>query len=267
MPRSMSTLFQNILMQNPEIYSTPTDGSLELLYGARMNFTSSPEFKAQDQTLMLLAWRGFCYAALQGYANGLTARPNICIKSRGIGIHYDWYNAFFTQHNKPLRIFCMVRDLRQIFSSMEKIYRLNQEKHQNIQDHINMAGTTTAKRIDSWIASPPIGLALERLEQVMREGKDKNIFFIRSEDLTSTPEDAMKKVYDYLEMPVYNHNFDEVEQYTVEDDDVYGLTKSLHKIRKKVEPVKKDYLEVLGKESSDWINGRFAWYQKYFKYT
>jgi sulfotransferase len=150
---------------------------------------------------------------------------------------------------------------------MEKIYRLNQEKHQNIQDHINMAGTTTAKRIDSWIASPPIGLALERLEQVMREGKDKNIFFIRSEDLTSTPEDAMKKVYDYLEMPVYNHNFDEVEQYTVEDDDVYGLTKSLHKIRKKVEPVKKDYLEVLGKESSDWINGRFAWYQKYFKYT
>ena len=39
MPRSGSTLLQNILGQNPDIAVTPTDGSLELLMGARAHFT------------------------------------------------------------------------------------------------------------------------------------------------------------------------------------------------------------------------------------
>jgi len=52
MPRSGSTLLQNILAQNPDIYATPTSGVLELVYGARANYTSSLEFKAQDSQLM-----------------------------------------------------------------------------------------------------------------------------------------------------------------------------------------------------------------------
>ena len=35
MPRSGSTLLQNVLAQNPEIYATPTSGVLELVFSAR----------------------------------------------------------------------------------------------------------------------------------------------------------------------------------------------------------------------------------------
>lgn len=267
MPRSMSTLMQNILLQNSDIYATPTDGSLELLYASRTNFTSSPEFKAQDGTLMLKAWRGYCYWGLQGYANGLTDRPNVCLKSRGIGIHYDWYNAFFGQNGRPVKIICMVRDLRQIFSSMEKLYRSNQEHHQGVQDHAKMSGTTIEKRVDVWSQSQPIGLAIERLEQNFRDGSAKNILFVKAEDLTSKPDIEMEKVYKYLDLPTYAHNFNNVEQLTKEDDEVYGLSNTLHKIRNRVEPLKKDYLEMLGKPVSDWINTRYHWYQSYFKYV
>ena len=52
MPRSGSTLLQNIIGQNPDFYVTPTSGVLELLYAARVNYTNSPEFKAQDRELM-----------------------------------------------------------------------------------------------------------------------------------------------------------------------------------------------------------------------
>ena len=52
LPRAGSTLFQNIIGQNPDFYVTPTSGFLELIYGAKANFQTSPEFKAQDQTLM-----------------------------------------------------------------------------------------------------------------------------------------------------------------------------------------------------------------------
>ena len=40
--------------QNPDFYVTPTSGVLELIFGARANFSTSPEFKAQDNPLMEL---------------------------------------------------------------------------------------------------------------------------------------------------------------------------------------------------------------------
>ena len=52
LPRAGSTLLQNILAQNPDIYATPTSGVLELIFGARANYTTSAEFKAQDAETM-----------------------------------------------------------------------------------------------------------------------------------------------------------------------------------------------------------------------
>ena len=63
MPRSMSTLFQCILNQNPTITATPTDPVLEYLYGARINYTNTPEVKAIDPDLALKTWKGFLNAA------------------------------------------------------------------------------------------------------------------------------------------------------------------------------------------------------------
>lgn len=101
MPRSGSTLLQNVLAQNTEIFATPTDGSLELLYGARMNYMSCPEFKAQDRIAMQNAWRAFCRGGLLAYADSLKGgKQHICIKCRGIGVHYDWYSRFLGEPPK-----------------------------------------------------------------------------------------------------------------------------------------------------------------------
>jgi hypothetical protein len=263
MPRSCSTLLQNIFNQNPEIYATSTDGSLELLYGARLNYTSSPEFKAQDQELMLKAWRGFCKGAIDGYCKNLSEKKHTCIKSRGIGIHYKWYSAFM---GEDIKVICMVRNLKSIFASMEKIYRSNMENHQSIQNHSEMKGTTTLKRIEIWANSQPIGLALERFSQMILEGTDKKCLFVKAEDLASNPNEQMNKIYQYLNLNSYNHNYDNVEQTTIEDDAIYGLSPTLHKIKNKIEPLRNDYNEILGKDVCKIIDNNFKWYQDYFKY-
>ena len=72
MPRSGSTLFQSILDNNPKIYGTGTDGCLELLFGARANFSTSPEFKAQDSELMKKAFIERIKQFI-GYLQGQTA--------------------------------------------------------------------------------------------------------------------------------------------------------------------------------------------------
>ena len=48
MPRAGSTLLQNVMMQNPDIYSTPTSGVIEFLLQARTIYSSGDAFKAQD---------------------------------------------------------------------------------------------------------------------------------------------------------------------------------------------------------------------------
>lgn len=162
---------------------------------------------------------------------------------------------------------CMVRNLKSIISSMEKIYRNNQENHQAIQNHAEMKGTSTPKRVDYWFGGPPVGLAVERLNQCMLEGINKEVLYVRAEDLTSYPDREMTRIYNYLGLNDYKHDFSNVEQSVKEDDAVYGLTKDLHTIRRTVTPLKPDYNEILGKQVCDWIDNTFAWYQKGFGYT
>ena len=263
MPRSMSTLLQCILNQNPEVCATPTDGVLEYLYGARANYTNTPEVKAIDSELALKTWRGFCWGGLEGYTKTYTDKPNICIKTRGATIHYEWFSKFMPYDMKCI---VMVRNMKSIIASMEKLYRSNQEKHQDIQNHQQMTGTVTAKRVDNWFASQPVGLALERLHQCFLQGLNKNFLYIRAEDLTSYPDREMNKIYNYLGLEPFKHDFDNVEQTVKEDDTVYGLTSDLHTIRKSVRPLTPDYSQVLGSQICDWIDNNHQTYQRLFGY-
>ena len=117
LPRSGSTLLQNIMGQNPKFYVTPTSGVLELVFGARANYTNSPEFKAQDAEYMKMAFRAFCRDGISGFYNSLTDRPYVLDKSRGWGYYRDFLDFFYPNP----KIVCMVRDPRYIFSSMERI--------------------------------------------------------------------------------------------------------------------------------------------------
>jgi len=261
LPRSGSTLFQNIMAQNPDFYATPTSGVLELLYAARANYTSSPEFKAQDAELMKKGFVSFCKNGIEGFYSGVTDKPYIIDKSRGWGVHYGFLNSFYPEP----KIVCMVRDLRSVFSSMEKNFRKNQHKDSGLVNHAQMSGTTTEKRIDIWAQSQPVGLAMERLHQIFKEGINKNMLFVRFEDLTKNPEAEMKRVYNYFELPYYQHDFDNVEQVTKEDDEVYGIYGD-HTIRKKIEPVPNNYKEILGTGASNWIKENYKWFFEEFKY-
>jgi len=119
LPRSGSTLLQNIMGQNPDFYVTPTSGVLELLYAARGNYSSSPEFKAQDQEDMKEGFISFCRGGLEGFYKGITDKKYVIDKSRGWGIHYGFLNSFYPDP----KIVCMIRDPRAIMSSMEKNFR------------------------------------------------------------------------------------------------------------------------------------------------
>ena len=159
----------------------------------------------------------------------------------------------------------MVRDIRGIFASMEKNFRKNQHLDSGIVNHAQMTGTTTEKRIDIWSTGQPVGISIERLYQVFREGINQKMLFIRFEDLTSNPQKEIDRVYDYLGVNPFAHDFNNVQQITVEDDSVYGIYGD-HNIKSKIEPLKNDYKEILGQAACDWIKNNYKWFYDEFKY-
>lgn len=246
--------------QNPNFYVTPTSGVLELVFGARANYTNSPEFQAQDADDMRMAFRAFCRDGITGFYNALTDRPYVLDKSRGWGYYSDFLDFFYPDP----KIICMIRDPRSIFSSMEKNYRKHPDKAKMSNDS-DMSNLTTEQRIDTWAGSQPVGLAFQRLYQIIKEGKEKKMLFIKYEDLTRNPQKEIEKVYNYLQLDQYSHNFDNVEQITKEDDEVYGIFGD-HKIQSKIQHKNPDYKEVLGVNPSSWIKQNYSWFYEHFRY-
>jgi len=261
LPRSGSTLLQNILGQNPEFYTTPTSGVLELLYRARNGYSDAPEFKAQDKKEMETAFFGFCKGGLHGYFKELTDKKYVVDKSRAWGINHDFVNMFYPNP----KIVCMLRDPRDIFTSMEKNYRKNPHINSGIVNNAEMVGTTVEKRIDIWAANTPLGISFDWLKDIVSQGIHKNILFIKFEDLTKNPQKEMNKVYDFFGVDRYQHDFSNIEQVTHEEDRIHGIFGD-HTIRNVVEPLKSEAIDILGADVCNWIRQNYNWFYTEFKY-
>jgi sulfotransferase len=261
LPRSGSTLLQNILGQNPDFYTTPTSGLIELLYRSRNGYSDSPEFKAQDEEVMKKAFMGYCRGALEGYFKDITDKRYIVDKSRAWGINYDFVNMFY---ENP-KIVCMIRDPRDVFASMEKNYRKNPHINSGVVNNAELKGTTVEKRIDVWVATPPLGISFDWMRDIVSQGLHKKMLFIKYEELTKNPQQEMNKIYDFFGVDRYEHDFTNIQQVTHEDDKVHGIFGD-HKIRQEVKPLKSEAKEILGVGACNWIKQNYKWFYDEFKY-
>jgi len=264
MPRSLSTTLQNLIGQNPDFYVTPTSGMLELLFGARANFSNSPEFKAQDSELMKNGFAGFCKGGIDGYFNAITDKKYVLDKSRGWGVYKGFLDSFYPD----TKVICMVRNLKDVVASYESIYRKNQHTHDSIRNDADGRGTTVHKRVDEWMhPTSTIGRAMERIFEMIRLGYDDKVLFVKAEDLCLYPETEMARIYNYLDIPYFQHDFDNIKQITTEDDSVYGLSSDLHSIRPKLEMKPSNADAILGKDICKWLSENYKWYYDKFKYN
>jgi sulfotransferase len=261
LPRSGSTLLQNIVGQNPDFYVTPTSGVLELLHGSRVNFTSSPEFKAQDFLKMSEGFKGFCKEGLLGFYKNITDKKFVLDKSRGWGIHFNFLNEFYPDP----KIICMVRDLRAIVSSMEIKYRQQTLLNSPQINHQTLTGTTLIKRVNDLLNGIPIGLALNRLHDILQQKISEKILFIKYEDLCLNPDSEITKIYNFLNIPSFSHNFLDIKQITQEDDEIYGIT-NLHTINTTLSKSKNNPSDVLGEDTCAYLYNNFNWFFEFFKY-
>ena len=263
LPRSGSTLIQNLLAQNPDFYCTPTSGLADLVLNARGTYNNSQAMLAQNKDEMQSAFLNYVAGGINGYFNGLTNKPFIVDKSREWGINYGLINMI----NPEPKIICMVRDIRSIYSSMEKNFRKNPHRENHVQDVPNLVGTTLNKRVDIWAGGVPVGVAIDRLQDVIQQGIAEKMLFVRYEDLMDNPQNEIKRIYEYFGIPEYDkHDFQNVTQYTQENDMIHGIYGD-HTLRTKFERKPDDFMDVLGYEISMNIRNHYKWFYDYFGYV
>ncbi len=242
LPRSGSTLLENILAQNPKFHATATSGIMDVMFATRNNWSQMIEFKAApNDGALIRVMRGI----LESYYADID-KDVIFDKSRGWLSQIEMAEAVL---GHKIKILAPVRDIRDIVASFEKLWRENAPYRQLSQERGNYFGFQTLKgRVDTFLdGGQALGLAYNRLTDAIKRGFSDRILLVDFDDLTNSPEETMKTVYNFLGEDYYKHDFNNVEQVTFENDEVHGI-KDLHKIRKKVEPLEPRWPEILGRE-------------------
>jgi len=260
-PRSGSTLLQNVLAQNPSIYSSPTSGVIRLINAGKQLYTQAPEFLSQDKEIMDKAIAGYYKGGMDGYYNAITDKDYVVEKS------FDWlgeFNLLEALYGEKPKIIVMVRDLCDVFASMEKGYQQNYLKEVLAVNWEKLENTTLTKRINTWGVTHPLGFSLDRCQDIVTSKKHNDVFFIKYEDFCKNPNVIMNNLYKYLEIPVYNHDYTNMKQFTNQSDTYYVFN---HNIKPILEKSSTNAEEIIGAAACATIRKEFEWFFKAFNYA
>lgn len=254
LPRAGSTVFTDILAQNPKIEVSSTSVLHMVLTSIRRDFTCASIAQAEPQDVITAKAEKAVKAFLQSYK--VNDDKYYIDKGRAWPNEYEFLERLGL---KP-KIVLMIRDVRDAYASMEKLYRkgyLNLSVMRQGDPALEeLQGMPyRMEQIHKYVFETP----LNAMRDLLDRGLGDNVLWIRHEDLASDPSGTLDKFYEFTEIPVFDeHDFNHIEHVTVEDDRHNGIV-GLHDINTKLHAPEHDYEEVLGKRLSDKIYQDNRW--------
>lgn len=254
LPRSGTTLLANILAQNPKFHTTATSGIIEILFTVRNRFCELPQFTSMDEAELKATTQRILHGILQARFSNVE-NPVCFDKSRG------WEGILETAEfalGKPPKIICPVRDVREVVASLERAYRktsahrqLPDEKARPILYKTVEGRCQMLLRTDTEVMGI-VGTPIMAIKDAFARGWRDSIHLVEYDYLCEDPKQAMLGIYNFLEEPIFDHDFENVQQVTKENDLVW-VYEDLHKIRPKVEPQEPTWPKILPKTVTDQI--------------
>ena len=262
LPRSGSTLLTALLNQNPNIHASTNSPLLDTIhYTEEYLLKNSEQYKANPKPEC--AHKVLSSIPYNYYFN--TPENIIVDKSRGWVNQIEHIKDYITKEPK---IICPVRDIHDIISSF--LYLIQKSSTTSFIDKGLIERNipiTNDNRADYLMSSEgSIGLCYHALSEAYRKGNDKYLLLVDYDDLVKNPQQELNKLYDFLEIPKFTHNFDSVRTKEDEDDSVYQL-ENMHTVRDKVEKIHRDNTKFLSKYILNKYKNMEFWKNRTQKYS
>lgn len=247
LPRSGTTLLSTILKQNPK-FEASISGPLARFVRAIIQESSSQggyRFECPPEKRKKLI-----NSLFENYHDD----PNTEVAfntNRGWGLLLPTVKDLYPNS----KVLMCVRDIGWIIDSFEVLYRKNPYSFSRIftpEENISVYTRSQALlKNDSTLA-----FAYNSLKQAITSEHKNSIMIIEYENLVKNPDMILKAIYNFIDEPFYQHDFNDVEASYDEFDDEVQLP-GLHTTRKKVEWIERE--SILPPDIWNMVNGMEVW--------
>jgi len=227
MPRSGNTLFASIMNQNPNVVCTANSITLEImkdLYLLKKTdvFHNYPDHKSLDNVMDSV------------YDNYYKDWPQQYIIDRGPVMTKGNFELMQKHFKRPFKCIVLLRNLMDVLASYMQWYTENPDAFPNRYNLKN-----DEEKL-SMIMNKD-GAVAKDLQAIENAYNYPDIcHFVKYDNLVARPQKEIQKIYKFLEIPFFNHQFQDLKQININgigyDDRIVG--RNMHTIRT---VVKKEY--------------------------
>ena len=227
LPRAGSTVLMNILQQNPNIFTTGTCALPNILNDVIIKSRFKESFQAMSINDADSALYGFIKEGTQGWFNALTNKPIVISKNR------SWSSYLHLFPNAKYIV--MIRDIIDVAESFDRVNYNTKVLHTFDEKLGLVASMTENEKFHYYFkSSNPLSgtltFELPKLIERFQQGS-KNIIFVKYEDLLVDPYKELKRIYNVLEHPYFEHELNNIQQSELfEHDHAYFRERTSHVI-------------------------------------
>jgi len=256
LPRSGNTLLSSILNQNPTVHVSALSPVVEYLWIAH-----SASLKDQDALRLVSQKNNKSY--LNNIINSyyLNVEKKIIIDRNKSWTQNGNFNLIKDYIDKNPKIIFTARSIIDVLASFISVYDktniLEQDMiHRNWTYKHNLS--LTDNKCDFLMRhGSAIDFSLSAVSELQKNNRSSNIHIVEYEDLIKTPKETIEKIYSFLEVENYDHDFKnivDIETDSAVSDAMVGLPKDLHKVEKSLRLSETNPYEIL----SDYVINKYS---------
>lgn len=256
MPRTGSQLLKNILKQNKEL-AIQSDSPLHNRFKKfREDFNTQISTATIDSKQLTDCFNNFWINGLKSWGKTINSNAKVYIDSDRM-----WADDLYTITNSfNGKVIILLRDLKDIINSMDNISKNNSEFKNYFSESYNYNMSSQYQRMIKYFESKPLSVPLTAIKTIIEEDID-NVLFLKYEDLIKTPKDEINKIYKFLNLNVYEHDFENIK--SLDRVDTPFLPYGRHTVHSSYKTFKKEKRN-LNNEVEKFIEENFKWYYDRF---
>ena len=259
MQRSGATVLSAILNQNPDVWVSPASPLFRMMLTQTQSHNELENIDynrgaAIDDTIATIPHAFYQDKSAKYIIDKNLNWPN----PQGIGI----ITKYIT---KNVKFICPVRNVIDVIVSFDTIINAHPDSKNNQMDEQVLAQTfgnlpLADRRADFLMRhDKDIALSLNFMKHALIPEYRHIFHFVDYDDLINNPEQEINKIYEYLEIPKYNHKFKNIKDVSgISEKSLTGI-KNLHKIRPKLEKKSRKPEDVLQPETIQRYSGLEFW--------